>query len=163
MAERGAVGRVFHAFANAVLARTLPTVREWLASRFGPHATVGAMELDGSRVRLRDARLPIGPTAVLEVDVATFAARASESAPLLLERLEGRLVVPDDDGGTRFCAPLVLDGEAAPTGAEWVHGVVTVTDARWTASAGRDAQAPLSGTVTATVTSSEWSLTDGVA
>ncbi len=161
MTERGAVGRVFYAFANAVLARTLPTLREWLASKLGPSATVESMELDGTRVHLRNASLPIGSNATLEVDTATFVARVGEGPPLWLERLEGRFTVPGEQDSLRFCAPLVLEGQEPPTGQEWVHGLVTVDGARWTASAGRDAQAPLSGTVLASVTSSTWSLTDG--
>ncbi len=163
MAERGAVGRLFHAFANAVLARTLPAVREWLAARAGPGASVEAMEIDGARIHLRGARLPIGPTAVLEVDGATFVANVGEGPPAILERLVGRLTVPDDDGGHRFVAPLSLEGRPPPTGLEWVHGLVTVEGAHWTASAGRDEQAPLAGTVLLSVTSSDWSLADGTA
>lgn len=163
MAERGAVGRLLHAFANAVLARTLPTVREWLAARLGPGASVEAMELDGARVRLIGARLPIGPTAVLEVERASFAANAGEGPPIVLERLEGRLVVPDAGGLPRFVAPLTLEGRPPPTGAEWVHGLLTVTGAHWRASPGRDEQAPLSGTATVSVTSDGWSLEDGEA
>ena len=161
MAERGAVGRLFHAFANAVIARTLPTVREWLTSKLGPTASVDRMELDGSRVILREARLPIGPTAILEVDTATFLVNVGEGPPMRLERLEGRLTVPGPKGGLRFCAPLTLEAKEPPTGQEWVHGLVTVDGASWAASAGRDRQAPISGTVTATVTSSGWALTDG--
>jgi len=162
-ADRGTVGRLLHAFANAVLERTLPSVRQWLASKAGPGASVRSMELDGSRIHLIDARLPIGPTAVLAIDEATFVARVSEATPLYLESLTGRLLVPDDDGEARFEAPLAVRGEPGPTGKEWVHGELTVVDARWRAAAGRDAQAPLSGTATVSLTSSEWSLADGAA
>jgi len=164
MAERGTVGRLLNAFANAVLERTLPSVRKWLASKAGPDASVRDMQVDGSRIHLLEARLPLGPTAVLEIDRATFVARVSDATPLYLESLEGRLVVPREDGGDpRFSAPLRVDGEPGPTGKEWVHGALTVTDARWLASAGRDAQAPMSGTATVSLTSSEWSLVDGSA
>lgn len=163
---RGAAGRLFHAFANALLERTLPTLREWLKGKLGEGASVESMELDGARVHLRGVALPIGPTAVLEVTQATFLGSVGDLAvgvpPLRMESLVGRLVVQGEDGEQRFCAPLTFEGREPPTGTEWIHGVVTVTGATWSASVGDiDEQSPLSGTITLSVTSSEWRLREG--
>ncbi len=165
--ERGAIAGLFHTFANAVLARTLPSVREWLRQKVGERATIASMELDGARVHLIDARLPLGPTAVLEIERATFATSAGDLAagrpPMRMESMRGRLTVPDEAGGLRFEAPLTFEGEPPRTGLEWVHGRVTVEGARWAASMGRDAQAPIDGTIRVSVTSSDWALEGGEA
>lgn len=162
----GAASTLFNTFANAVLARTLPSVREWLRAKVGEAATLEGLELDGANVHLVDARLPIGPTAVLEVDRATFTTHAGELVggrpPLRMESMAGRLTVPGDDG-PRFVAPLTFEGREPETGLEWVHGEVTVTGSRWLASMGADEQAPIDGTIHVSVTSKAWRLWDGTA
>lgn len=165
---RGGVSRLFHTFANAVLARTLPSVRAWLVSKLDERASIEGMEIYGPRVILLDAKLPIGPTAILEVERAVFAASADDLAagrpPLRMESMSGRLIVPgDEEGALRFEAPIELEGLPPESGLEWVHGIAKVDGARWTASMGRDAQAPIVGQIRVRVTSSEWELADGEA
>ena len=97
---------LLEAFANALLERALPRIRQWLAQRLGPNAELRALELEGSRVHLVDARLPLGERAVLSITRATFATHPEElalgRAPVRLERLEGQLtissVAPPRDG-----------------------------------------------------------------
>ncbi|HEY8429042.1 MAG TPA: hypothetical protein VIL20_11735, partial [Sandaracinaceae bacterium] len=130
MDERGrGLGRALEAFANAVLERTLPRIRQWLAVRLGPRAELASLELDGARVHLIGARIPLGPRATLHAARATFATRAEDLAfglpPISLERLEGRLELPGDRS-----ADVVVEGAPARSADEWVAGTVTLRELR---------------------------------
>ncbi len=153
---------------NALLARTLPTLREWLGAKLGPQARVDSMEIDGAQLRVAGGVLPLGPVALLVVDRASFRVSPEQLGrglpPLRLESLEGSVVVPGEDPGSpRFVAPLRFESRGTPQPDEWVSGVATITAARWRVKAGPDAQAPLSGSIALRVTSSAWTLSEGKA
>lgn len=120
------VGRALEAFANAVLERTLPRIRQWLALRLGPRAELAGLELDGARVHLVDARIPLGPRAILHASRATFVTRAEHLAlglpPVRLETLEGRVELPSTT------ASVTLDGAPEHGADEWISGRVTLRD-----------------------------------
>jgi hypothetical protein len=112
-AARGAVSRLFHTFANAMLERTLPRLRDWLRGRFGEGAQLDGMELDGATIRLRGAVLPLGDTIRLDVDDASFRVRPDalgDRAPIRLDTLRGTLRVPHPDGPL-FEAHIELESE----------------------------------------------------
>ena len=156
------VGRVLGTFANAVLERTLPRIREWLKARLGPDATLNALELDGPRVHLVDARIPIGKNLSLFVARATLLTSPEElvsgGAPVRLERLEGTLSALRD-GAPTFTAPIELVGRPGSRGA-WVDADVRLFDAAWQQRNGVGDAAPLSGTARLVVSTETWSLAD---
>src|SRR5690242_11523056 len=85
---------MFESFANALIERTLPRVRDWLTERFGPGATLGSMEVEGKKVHLDDVRIPLGTRIVVTATRATFVTSADDLMSggfdaLSLERLEG--------------------------------------------------------------------------
>ena len=162
-AARGAVSRLFHTFANAMLERTLPRLRDWLRDRFGEGAQLDAMELDGAIIRLRGAVLPLGDTIRLDVDEASFRVRPDalgDRAPLRLDTLHGTLRVPHADGPL-FEAPIELESEPRDSSDHWVRGILHVSGARWRTTHGEGDSAPMSGVVKVEVTTDAWALSDG--
>ena len=143
MDEGPRTGRsLLEAFANALLERALPRIRQWLAQRLGPYAELRALELEGTRIHLVDARLPLGERAVLHAERATFATHPEElalgRAPIQLERLEGRLTITHEGGSLR--AAVVFEGAEKASGDAWVEGglalrEVTLSGARFAGSA----------------------------
>jgi hypothetical protein len=125
--DKSPLSRTLEAFANAVLDRTLPHLRQWLVARLGPSADLRSLELDGPRVHLVDAMLPLGPHLVLRVDEATLLTRPEQLVlglpPVSLERLVGRLEL------TRGGPTLQITLESASTRASdaWVAGWLTIT------------------------------------
>ncbi|HJL17715.1 MAG TPA: hypothetical protein RMH99_18770 [Sandaracinaceae bacterium LLY-WYZ-13_1] len=156
--RRGGRGGLLGTFANAVLGRTLPRVREWLRSRLGPGASLGALELDGARVHLLEARVPIGALE-LRVRRATLVTAPEDvvagRAPVRLERLEGEL----RGGGGDFTAPVVLSGRPGATAA-WIDADVEVKGARWRPAHGVGDAAPMDGTARLRITVDGWALED---
>ncbi len=126
---RRGLGRALEAFANAVLERTLPRIRQWLAARLGPRAELASLELDGSRVHLVDARIPLGPRALLHASRITFVTRAEDLAlglpPILLERLEGRVEMHTR---TALTAHVTLEGAPARASDEWIAGEIRLRE-----------------------------------
>lgn len=143
MDEGTRIGRsLLEAFANALLERALPRIRQWLAQRLGPDAELGALELEGARIHLVDARLPLGERALLHATRATFATHPEELAlghpPIELERLEGRLAITHPRGA--LSAEVSFEGAATGAGDAWVDGrlalrEVAVADPRFAGSA----------------------------
>lgn len=123
------MGRALEAFANAVLERTLPRIRQWLVARLGPRAELASLELDGSRVHLVDARIPLGPRALLHASRITFVTRAEDLAlglpPILLERLEGRVEMHTR---TALTARVTLEGAPARASDEWIAGEIRLRE-----------------------------------
>ncbi|MCZ7678386.1 MAG: hypothetical protein M5U28_06270 [Sandaracinaceae bacterium] len=126
---RRGLGRALEAFANAVLERTLPRIRQWLVARLGPRAELASLELDGSRVHLVDARIPLGPRALLHASRITFVTRAEDLAlglpPILLERLEGRVEMHTR---TALTARVTLEGAPARASDEWIAGEIRLRE-----------------------------------
>ena len=145
----GGMGSFFASFANAMLERSLPAIREWLKSRLGPRATLGKVEMDGPRIRVSDARVPLGARLVLEVERATLLSNPEDFVaglpPARLESLEGRLVAIDPGGREPvFVAPVTAEGNPKESSA-WVDADVDVREGTWRQERGVGDAAPLRG------------------
>ncbi len=125
--RRGQFGRIFETFANVLLERGLPHIRQWLTARLGPGARLESMEVDGTRVHLIDAHVPLGPF-VIRASRATFVAHAEDLmaglAPVHLEKLTGTIEILG--GLAPIRGQIEIEGEPPPTGAEWIHGRCTL-------------------------------------
>ena len=155
----------FGMFASAMLERSLPAIRAWLTSRLGPRTKLDQVELDGSKVRVRDALIPLGARIALDVSEATFVVKpegiTSGQAPVRLERMDGRLTARDPDDAVVFEAPMKLVNRAGSAGG-WVDADFEIFEASWRVERGVGEQAPLAGTARLVVNSDGWALDDGI-
>lgn len=159
--------RFFASFANTVLERSLPQIRAWLKSRLGPRASLGGLELEGEKVRLKDAHLPFGghlvlhvDTALLRADPSALVAAAGDLASALrsvrIERMQGTLHAYRD-GEPALSAPLQLVARTTP---EWLDADVTVEGGEWRVVRGVGDAAPLAGRARIRVNGPSWSITE---
>ncbi|MGE3635635.1 MAG: hypothetical protein AB7P00_37365 [Sandaracinaceae bacterium] len=157
----------FAAFANAMIERSLPAVREWLRTRFGERASLGTVSVDNGNVRVVDAQLPLGAAVVLGVEEAILVARpeglARGGSPVRLSSLRG--VVRVTRGALdMFEAPVVLRSKGNDPDA-YVLGDVEVEGGRWRAVRGGGALGgaealPLHGKAELRVDARGWRLSD---
>lgn len=155
-------GSLFSQLANAMIERSLPAIREWLRARLGPRATLGEVSVEGTRVTVRRARIPLGAAVILDVERATLIARpegfASGRAPAHLERLDG--IVRFERGAlTTLSAPVEIEGRAGD-GRAWVDGTLRLAGATWRPTLGVGDALPLSGTAELRVAAEAWSVRD---
>lgn len=150
--------RFLQGLANAVLDKTLPRMRRWLEERFGPQAELSQLRVEGERVILEGARLPLGPLIVLRVERAAFALEPSRRR-FSLTALKGALAV-EGDGDDHVTAPIELVATTATDDA-WVAGTLQVSGATWRQTVGEGSHHPLSGTVQVFVNLARWELFDG--
>lgn len=159
-ARRGTGSRLLNTLANAILDRALPRVRAFLRDRVGEGANLEAMRMDGARVHLDGARIPLGERVVLTVERATLRVApegAARGAPLRLDDLDGRVSVLGH-GQSRFEATLTFEGQEAAVAPDvWAQGELRVHEATWT-PAGPHA---LEGRATVRVTGDRWRLDAG--
>lgn len=155
--ERGRAARFFEGFANALLERAVPRVREWLQARFGAGADVGGIRLDGRDVHVDDTRVPLGPRARLTIARATFRITGEATRPLVLHALTGEVRV--DEGG--FVAPVRFESSREVHAEAWIEGALTVERATWPRVDAAGEQAPLDGSLAVLVTSTRWTLARG--
>jgi hypothetical protein len=144
---------MFETFANALIERTLPRVREWIVERFGPGASLGSMEIEGKKVHLDDVRVPLGSRIVLTAKRATLITRAEDLMTggfdaLSLEALEGGAITI---GSIRARVGFA----AEPSAGEWVRGRLTLDDVDI-------AGERFTGNARVRVDASAWSIEDGV-
>jgi len=153
-------GRFFSSFAKAMLERSLPAIREWLASRLGPDAVIGAVTIEDGSIVVRDSRVPIGTRLWIDVDEARLDARPEDFvaglAPARLRSLRGAIRTVEG-GATTFRAPLELEGRGAASTA-WVDGELRLGGATWKHDKGVGDAVPMVGTARVTVTSDRWSI-----
>jgi hypothetical protein len=150
--------RIFDEVATAVLARTLPRVREFLEDRFGARAALGELQVDGRDVHVIDADLPLGEHLHLQVDraVLRLTADALGGAPVRLSEMTGTLRSRVDDGPGALVAKVRFGGSEEASASAWVDGALTVEEGTW----GEDGR-PLHARTRLTVGTRTFSLTDG--
>jgi hypothetical protein len=159
-----AASRFLNGLANALLERTLPTIRAWLTARLGPSVAVAQMTVEGSTMRLEGALLPLGPGMELEVKRAVFALQPElvrGGVPVRLRELEGELRSIAPKGTEPFRAPVTFAPSENASRDAWVDGQLTTRNATWPVRTGQGTQAPLDGVVALLVTSESWSMARG--
>ncbi|MCA9608573.1 MAG: hypothetical protein KC619_23380 [Myxococcales bacterium] len=156
-------GSFFRSVAKAMLERSLPSIRDWLAGRLGPGAKIGDVTLEGDRVFVRDAHVPVGAQLVLDVEEAILDARPEDMMaglpPARLASLKGSIRAVDGQRRTTFTAPVEVDGKGAGSEA-WVDGEVRVGGATWKAERGVGPALPMYGTGRVVITSDGWRVLD---
>ncbi len=162
MAEEDGASRFLRSFASAVLERSLPAIRDWLVSRLGPGARIGAIRLEDGRVIVGDAQVPLGARLVLDVDEAILDARPEDMVaglpPARLASLRGAIRAIER-GETSFRAPVEVAGKGAASQA-WVDGEVRVGGATWLPDRGVGAALPMYGTGRVVITGDGWRIVD---
>lgn len=159
-ADQPGGGSFFSAFANAMIERSLPAIREWLRTRLGARASLGEVSVEGVRVTVKNSRIPLGAAVMLAVDEATLLARPDNlmggRAPAHLERLRG--VLRFERGPlTTLEAPVEIEGRAGG-GDAWVDGTVRIAGATWQPTRGVGEAVPLQGTAELRITAEAWSV-----
>ncbi|MBX3227238.1 MAG: hypothetical protein KIT84_35120 [Labilithrix sp.] len=175
------LARLFGSLANVVLDLGLPTIRGWLRDRLGPDADVADVSTDGSIVRLRGVRIPLGPRGLVVLDeaAATITSLGDAGPALRLRSFEGVLVFTrgdlrdrfaraDDAGAVQdvananatFRADVAFTASDDPDPAAWIWGDLAILRATWTTSADVPA-APLEGAARLFVSSRAWRLERG--
>ncbi|MBX3276035.1 MAG: hypothetical protein KF729_37635 [Sandaracinaceae bacterium] len=162
MADEDGASGFFRSFANAMLERSLPAIREWLVSRLGPGTKVGTITLAEGRVVVGDAHVPLGARVVLDVDEAILDARPEDLVaglpPARLVRLRGALRVMSG-GAVTLSAPVEIEGRGAASAA-WVDGEVRVGGASWQPARGVGDALPMYGTGRLTITTDAFRIVD---
>lgn len=144
---------MFESFANALIERGLPRVRDWLAERFGPGATLGSMEVEGKRVHLNDVRIPLGTRVVVTAKRATLLTRGEDLVSggfdaLALDRLEGAAIAM---GAVH--ARVAFEGDPSNS-TDWVRGRLVLEDV----AIGGDR---FEGQARVRMSAREWAIEDG--
>lgn len=151
-----------HSFANAMLERSLPAIREWLTGRLGPGAKIGSVAIDEGRVIVEDVHIPIGPHLWLVVDEATLDAHPEDLMaglpPVRLRSLAGAIRAVRGSV-TTFEAPLSFEGRGGSSQA-WVDGELRLGGATWKLERGVGDAMPMYGTARIRITPDGWSIRD---
>ena len=152
----------FDSFANAMLERSLPAIRDWLSSRLGDGARIGSVTLDERTVVVSDAQIPIGARVTLNVQEARLDARPEDLIaglpPARLRSLRG--TVEAREGQLRvFSAPIEFVGSGASKDA-WVQGEVRLGGATWKLESEVGDALPIYGTAQVHIDGDGWRVRD---
>ena len=141
---------LFDELASAALAKGLPTFHKWLQARLGDDAEVGAARMEGARVVVERARLPLGPRIRLEVERASLAVAAQGLGTPRFHLCDafGRVVVKG--AGRELTGKLHLR-EGKQHGDPWLAGKLEIGALAVSGDA-------LDGTLDVTVTAERWEL-----
>lgn len=172
-----ALARLFGSLANTLLDLGLPRIRTWLRDRVGPAADVAQVSTEGSFIHLDGVRLPIGERGVLVLDRATAAitparGRGVALPEIRLHAFSGllRFTNPESDteargAGDELRAEVRFAASAHAEEDAWVSGELTIVRATWSARIAREGtplHEPMEGRARLLVTSTSWSLEDGM-
>ena len=168
--ERGGrVARLFGSLANTLLDLGLPRIRVWLREHLGPNADVERVSTEGGLIHLDGVRLPIGPRGelLLERATATITPARGLAAPLPEVRLQAFRGVLSFTGAGQLRAEVAFVATPDADAEAWVAGELTILHATWSVPNARTSElaptpAPMAGRVALVVTSSGWSLDEGV-
>jgi hypothetical protein len=157
--------RFLNSFANAVLDVGLPKVRAWIQEKFGPHATIEQITMEGSQIRLRGVSLPLFGNITLSLEeayihLASMPTLNNAKPELRLFSMTGSLAVTTEKG-QQFFAPISFQTSTKSIGSWWVDGTLQVNGATWVHTQGVGEQAPVQGNVQVQISSEQWRLFQG--